>query len=238
MKPVTIARGFLVEVCLSAFLLVAGCSLLPETRVFQKKIPQDAGKPPAQLEAERRGAKFIAVRSASADADPAAQVAEIHAVAVPLSSSLGEPAKAVSVEDKDTIIAELRKGLIAQQRKADAWRAFALKYSGKEIEGTGIDLAAPGALLGVAGLVALFVFVPGALSVALFVIRRLRSTVQTMAQAVEEHATENPVEGKRLKQRVAAIGDKAHSKIIDRELKLIDWHQVRKKAARGAPQTV
>ena len=215
-------------------LVIGGCSLLPDVRVFQKTIPTDTGKPAKQTEAERMGAKYIAMRSAEPEPNAAAQIAAIHSVAVPLSNSLGEPVKPVSVAAIAPVINDLSAGLLAEQKKAEAWRAFGLKYGGKQIEGTGIDLAGPGAFLGVAGLVALFVFVPGALSIALVVIRRLRGTIQTMAQAVEEHAAENPEEGKAIKARVNAAADRIHAAIIEREKKFLNWKKIQRATAAKA----
>lgn len=228
-------RGLLPVLALVAFAMLAACSALPEWRVWQKKVPTDA-KPPAQEEAERRGAKLISIRSAAVEPDPVKQLAEIHEVAAPLSASLGEPLKPVEVEDHAAIVAELRRGILAQQKRADDWRAFALKYSGKEIEGTGFDLAGPGALAAIAAVLALLVFVPGAFTAALFVYKRLRATIQTMAQAIEETDAVNPELGAKIKKRVADIGDKSHSKIIERELKHVDWHAVRR-AAKGKVDT-
>jgi hypothetical protein len=224
-------RGLLPVAALAALLLTA-CGVIPEWRVWQKKVPTDAGKPPAQAEAERRGAKLIVIDTAVVAPDPVKQIAAVHEVAAALSASLGEPAALVVAEDHAAILDALRRGILAQQKRADDWRAFALKYSGKEIEGTGFDIAKPSVLLAIAAVLALLVFVPGAFTAAIFVIKRLQGTIRTMAQAVEETDVKDPAVGAAIKKRVGEIGDKSHSKIIERELKHVDWQAVRRAGKR------
>lgn len=205
---------------------MAGCSL-PNWRVFQKKVdPKLAEKPPEQVEAERRGAKYLSLRSIMLEPDVRQQLLDIHAVAEPLSASLGEPAAAVTAEDKDAVIASLRKGILAEQKKAAAWKSFAQKYAGKELEGTGVDLAGIGGGLGLLAIVAACVLVPGFGTLVLFVIRRLRGTVQQMAQSVEEYAVQHPEAAGALKERFSAVMDSAHKQIIKREKQFINWAKV------------
>lgn len=209
-------RVVLVLLCL----FFSGCSLLPEVRVFQKTVPVDT-TPAAVIEGQRQGAKFIALKSASPGPDPAKTISEIHQVAVPLSDSLGEPEKKVTLEDKDKVIASLKDAVLAEQKKAADWKKFSQKYAGRELEGTGVDLAAPGALLGVATIVALFIFVPGTLTVALFFIRRLRLTLQNTVKSVQEFAEENPEAGAKLLARQSSNLDRAEKKLIGQVKKYV-----------------
>lgn len=205
---------------LAGVLVFSGCSLLPEVRVFQKTVPVEQTAPEI-LEGQRQGAKYIEQKSATPGADPIKTIADIHSVAVPLSTSLGEPKKPVTVEDKDKVIEALKKANLAEQRKAEDWKKFAQKYGGREIEGTGIDLAAPGAFLSVAGIVALFVFVPGTLTVALFFIRRLRLTLQNTVKSVQEFAEENPEAGAKLLARQSSNLDRSEKKLIGQVKKYV-----------------
>ena len=205
---------------LFAAILLSGCSLLPEARVFQKKVPVEEVSPEI-LEGQRQGAKYIEQVSASPGDDPAKKIEDIHRVAVPLSSSLGEPKKITTVDDRDNVIAALKKANLAEQKKAEDWKKFANKYGGKEIEGTGVDLAAPGAFLGTATIVALFIFVPGTLSVALFVIRRLRLTLQQTVKSVEEFSAENPDAAEKLRRYQSSNLDRDEKKIISQVKKYI-----------------
>jgi ABC-type phosphate/phosphonate transport system substrate-binding protein len=137
-----------IAVCLLA--LLCGCSL-PQWRVFQKTVPTDSGPTPAVVEAQRQGAKFIERKSATPESNPTKQLAAIHAVAQPLSRSLGEPAKPITDEDTRRTIEGLEKATIEAQAKADKWREFSRKYAGTALEDTGVNLAGPAGLLGLIG---------------------------------------------------------------------------------------
>lgn len=216
---------------LAIFLLFAitGCTV-PQWRIFQAKVdPKLAEKPEKQIEAERRAAKYIAQESRSLAPNPAQQVADINAVAEPLSQSLGEPKKPVEPADQSAIIASLRGALADSQAREDKWKEWARKHGGKELEGTGVNLFTPSALLGVAGLVALCVFMPGFLTFLLFVIRRFRSTTQQLAQAVEEFQIEEPAAAAKLKASFDATLDKSHKNVIDSVKSHLDQRRLEKK---------
>jgi hypothetical protein len=205
--------------------LLAGCSMLPlpDMRVGQKKIdPKTTEKPPEQVEAERRGAAYLSLRSLVFEPDARQQLLEIHSVAEALSASLGEPKKPVKIEDKDAVIAELRAGRLADQKKIEGYRAFTRKYAGQAIDGTGVDLAPWGGGLGLIAIVAACIFVPGFGTLVLFVIRRLRATVQQMAQGVEEFAVEHPDKAEELKEYFSSAMDRPAKAILKREKKFLD----------------
>lgn len=229
-------RASIIAFCFALVALTfAGCSALPSWRIFQKKIdPKLVEKPDKQVEAERQAAKYIVLKSAAPFGNPVTQLEEIHSVAVPLSASLGEPAQVIVVQDKDSIIAALHAGMIAEQKKTEAWKAFATKYAGKEIEGTGVDLAPWGGGLGLIGLLAACILVPGFGTLVLFVIKRLRGTVQQISQGVEEYAAANPAAAADLKQKLRGTMDLAHQAIVDREKKFIDWVKVEKAKLTGS----
>lgn len=177
-----------------------GCALLPEMRVFQKKVPADmSAKPPAQVEGEKRGAAFIRAVSTPPVADPAQAVAAIYPVATALSGSLGEPAKPVTVADQDAIITSLRAGLAAKDAQLDKWRQFGRKYAGAELEGTGIDVAGPTGLLILAAIVAACIFVPGFGYLALRVVPLLWRALRQTAVGIESFAKNNVEAGAKLK---------------------------------------
>lgn len=226
---------------LAAFLalIFSGCSLLPVLRVGQKKIdPKATEKPAEQTEAERRGAAYLSLRSMVFEPDARQQLLEIHTVAESLSASLGAPKKPVTLENKDAVISELRAGRLADQKKIEAYRAFTLKYAGSTIDGTGIDLAPWGGGFGLLLIVAGCIFIPGFGTLVLFVIKRLRGTVQQMAQGVEEFAVEHPEKAAELKDYLKGSMDKATKAIVKREKKYLDHSNIqellRKKAATPA----
>jgi hypothetical protein len=218
-------------------LLLSGCTL-PEWRVGQQKVDgRLAEKPPQQIEAERRAAKYLSLRSLVLEPDAAQQLLDIHRVATPLSASLGEPAAPVTIEDQAAVIDALKKGILAEQAKTEAWKAFARKHAGKPIEGTGVDLAPWGGGLGVIALVAACVFIPGFGSLVLFVIKRLRGTVQQMAQSVEEYAIEHPARAEELKEYFSSAMDRPAKAIVKREKQYLDesnLQELRQKAALAA----
>jgi hypothetical protein len=195
--------------------LGCGCSLLPSWRVFQAKIdPKLAEKSADQVEAERRAAAYIVQASAAPASNPAAQVANIHAVAVPLSSSLGEPQLPVVAADQAAVIAALRQGILAEQQKAEQWRAFARKHAGREIEGTGIDIAGPTGLLVLAGIVAACIAFPPIGYVLLRALPLLWSFFRRTTAAIGEFGQENQDAGKQLAAKLSRRMDEAHKKLV------------------------
>jgi hypothetical protein len=200
-----------------AVIVIAGCSL-PQWRVGQAKIdPKLAEKPAAQIEAEREAASYIAKRSAPPVPAPAVAVADIHAVATGLSSSLGEPARVVTVDDRDAIVASLRAGLLAEQKKAAQWKAFAQKYAGKPIEETGVNLAGPAGLLALVGVVAACVACPALGYLLLRIVPVLWGFFRRTTAAVAEFATENPSAGEQLAVKLSRRMDEAHKALVRRK---------------------
>lgn len=202
----------------AVLLCLAGCAV-PQWRIFQAKIdPKVAERPAAQVEAERSAAKFIAQKSAQVEAQPEAQIAEIHAVAAPLSASLGEPKRTVgsTVDERDRLIADLRQGVLAEQAKAEKWRAFARKYAGKEIEDTGINLAGPAGLLALAGIVAACIMCPAFGYILLRVLPVLWGFFSRTTTAIGEFVAENPDAGKNLKANLSRRMDEAHKALVRR----------------------
>jgi len=197
---------------------------MAQWRVLQEKIdPELAEKPEKQIEAERQGAQFIRDKSATLEADPEKQVQEIHSVAVPLSDSLGVPKSVIEVDDSQKAIKALERGLLAEQARAEEWKAFAKKYAYKELEDTGVNLFTPTALLGFAGIAALCIFVPGFLTFLLFVIRRMRTGLQQVTQAVEQYKIEKPKEAKVLGEHLSSAMDATTKKLIKGHRAKVDY---------------
>lgn len=197
-------------------LLLASCSL-PQWRAFQTRIdPKLAEKPGTQIEAERRAAALIRDTSATLARDPAAQVATIHAIAGPLSSSLGEPHVSPSAVDKDAIIAELRQGKIEEQKRAEQWKAFAQKYAGRPIEDTGINLAGPAGLLGIVAIAAACVACPALGWAFLRALPLLWGFFRRTTEAVGEFAKSNPDAAEKLAATLGNKMDAAHKALVRR----------------------
>ena len=194
-------------------LLLCGCSL-PQWRVFQKTVPTDTGPAPAVIESQRRAAALIVDLSASLSADPAKQVSDIHAVAVPLSVSLGEPLKRATVFQAPDVVASLRKSSLDAQAKAEKWREFARKHGGAPIEGTGVNLAGPAGLLGLIAVVAACIAFPPIGYVLLRALPVLWGFFRSTTSAISEFTTANPDEGERLKLTLSRKMDAAHKRLV------------------------
>jgi hypothetical protein len=194
--------------------------MLPQWRVFQKKVDPKMAEPPAEkVEAERRGAALIRDLSASPTPDPVAKVAAIHAVAVPLSASLGEPKQPAAAADQAAVIASLQRGILAEQKKAEQWRAFAQKYAGKEIEGTGVNLAGPAGLVALVAVIALCVAVPPIGYALLRMLPVLWGYFSKTTSAVEEFVTEHKDAGEKLKNTLSRKMDEAQKAIVRQRFK-------------------
>ena len=198
-------------ICLLA--LLCGCSL-PQWRVGQKVVPVDAGPSAQAVESQRRAAALIVDLSASLSADPAKQVSNIHAVAVPLSVSLGEPLKRATVFQAPDVVTALRKSSLDAQAKADKWREFSRKYAGTSLEGTGVNLAGPAGLLGLIGVIAACVAFPPIGYVLLRALPVLWGFFRSTTSAISEFTTANPDEGERLKLTLSRKMDAAHKRLV------------------------
>lgn len=194
-------------------LLLCGCSL-PQWRVFQKTVPTDTGPAPAVIESQRRAAALIVDLSASLSADPAKQVSDIHAVAVPLSVSLGEPLKRATVFQAPDVVASLRKSSLDAQAKAEKWREFARKHGGTPLEGTGVNLAGQAGLLGLIAVVAACVAFPPIGYVLLRALPVLWGFFRSTTSAISEFTASNPDEGERLKLTLSRKMDAAHKRLV------------------------
>lgn len=196
-----------------AIFLVTGCAL-PQWRVFQTKVPTDAGPTPAVVEAQRAGAKFIERKSAKVEANPAKQLAAIHDVAAPLSISLGEPAKPIKLDETSDTIAALNKSVLEAQAKADKWREFARKHGGTALEDTGINLAGPAGLLGLIGIIAACVAFPPIGYLLLRALPILWGFFRSTTGAVAEFAEAHPAAAHDLKNTLSRKMDTAHKKLV------------------------
>ena len=166
------------------------------------------------IESQRRAAALIVDLSASLSADPARQVSDIHAVAVPLSVSLGEPLKRATVFQAPDVVASLRKSSLDAQAKAEKWREFARKHGGTPLEGTGVNLAGPAGLLGLIAVVALCVIFPPVGYLLLRALPVLWGFFRSTTSAISEFTTANPDEGERLKLTLSRKMDAAHKRLV------------------------
>jgi hypothetical protein len=187
---------------------------MPQWRVGQKTVPVDAGPSVQAVESQRRAAALIVDLSASLSSDPGKQVADIHAVAVPLSVSLGEPLKRATVFQAPDVVTALRKSSLDAQAKADKWREFSRKYAGTPLEGTGVNLAGPAGLLGLIGVIAACVAFPPIGYLLLRALPVLWGFFRSTTGAVAEFAASNPDKAQELKNTLSRKMDLAHKKLV------------------------
>ena len=193
---------------------IAGCAF-PEWRVGQKKVPAALAEvPAAQTEGQRAAAAYIAKRTAPPVLDAPAAVADVHAVAVPLAASLGAPAKAVELEDREAVVRSLAAGLRAKEEQLEKWKAFGRKYAGTPLEGTGIDLAGPAGLFGLFAVVAACVACPALGYAALRVLPVLWGFFRRTTDAIGEFAREHPDAGQELAVKLGDRMDAAHKRLV------------------------
>lgn len=204
----------LVALAAACLILAPGCSL-PQWRVFQRQVPATQSEKPArQVEGERQGAALIRELTSPPVPDPGHAVQQVHAVAVDLSASLGEPAQPVRVEDQAAVVAALRSGLAAKDRQLDQWRQFGRKYGGTPLEGTGINLAGPAGLVGLVGVVVLCVAVPPIGYALLRCLPVLWGYFRSTTRAVADYAAAHPEAGDELKAQLSRRMDRAHKRLV------------------------
>lgn len=187
---------------------LAGCLHAPEWRVAQAKVPEPIVKSEKQIEAERQAADLIARKIETP--------VELKPVAQELSSSLGEPKAPIKDTPKapDEALEALRAGQRKQQEQITQLNRRLSKFQGKEIEGTGVDLFAPTTALGVVGLIAACIFVPGFLTFVLFFIRRLFATIRVLVSKIQEFEAEEPEAAAKLKNSLSRGMDSAHKAMV------------------------
>lgn len=199
-------------ILLASVLLFSGCqSLMPQWRLFQKKVPAPIVKPAAQVELERQAAEYIA-RNVE-------KPVELKPIAVGLSKSLGVPEKpitALPVEAGPDFYDAWMKVLKHEQEQRDELNAMLAKQEGKKIEGTGVNIF--GFSVGFAGLalIALLVAFPPLATVLWAIFTRVSGTLSTTAKGIAEFAKENPDAGKKLKEKLAQTQDAVHKQVISK----------------------
>ncbi len=197
---------------ISACLLLSGCaSLMPQWRLFQKKVPAPIVKPAAQVEVERQAAEYIA-RTVE-------KPVELKPIAIGLSKSLGVPEKPIleaPAEAAPDFYDAWMKVLKKEQEQRDELNAMLAKTEGKKIEGTGYNVF--GFSVGAAGLalIILLVMFPPLATIIWAIFTRVSGALTTTAKGIAEFVKENPDAGKRLKDKLAQTQDAVHKQVISK----------------------
>lgn len=199
---------------IACFLCLSGCaSLMPQWRLFQKKVPAPIVKPAAQIETERRTADYIA---RTVQTPP-----QLKPMAADLSESLGRPEKPIPAdttadEAETRMRAEWQKALLKSQEQLAQLNAMLAAQEGKKIEGTGFNIF--GFSVGFAGLalIALCVMFPPLATILWAVFKRVSGALTSTATGISNFIRDNPDAGEKLKAALAKTQDAAHKQIISK----------------------
>lgn len=213
MRPFCLAHKSGALALLVLTVSLCGCSSAG-WRLGQTKVPIDAGPSAQSVDSQRRAAALIVDLSASVSSDPGKQIGDIHAVAVPLSVSLGEPLKRATVFQAPDVASALRKTALDAQAKAEKWRAFAAKYAGTPLEDTGINLAGPTGFLALIAVTALCVAFPPIGYILLRALPLLWGFFRATTNGVANFVAENPKAGADLKAQLSRKHDASHKILV------------------------
>jgi len=192
--------------------LLSGCtSILPQWRVFQKKVPEPIIKPASQIEVERQTADYIARNIETP--------VQLKPMSVRLSESLGRPEKPIQ-DQLDEAEAYMNKSwqkeLRKQQDQLDELNKLLTAQGGKKIEGTGINVF--GFTIGGAGiaLIVLCVMFPPIATILWTIFKRVSGALTTTAEGISNFIKDNPDSGAQLKSYLAETQDKVHKQVISK----------------------
>lgn len=195
-----------------ACLCLSGCaSMLPQWRLFQKKVPAPIVKPAAQIETERRTADYIARKIEKPE--------QLVPMAIELSESLGEPEHPIT-DDLDAAEArmakEWHKTLLKSQQQLAELNTLLAKTEGKKIEGTGFNAFGISFGLGTLILIILLVAFPPLGAILWTVFKRVSGALSATARGVADFIKDNPEAGEKLKASLAKTQDAVHKQLISK----------------------
>jgi hypothetical protein len=190
-------------------MLLGACSV-PQMRVFQQEVPKPTEKSQQQIEAERSAADLLARK--------VTEPAEMIPVAQKLSDSLGVPTHPIAYEDlnkaRGDALDRLLKGMIKEQNDALELNRKLDKYDGKKIEGTGFNMFGVAVSGPILIIIALCIFFPGTITVIFWILRRVRGTLVSTVQGIQNFKEENPEVAKALNNALKGAQDEAHKVLV------------------------
>lgn len=195
-------------------LLSTGCtSLMPQWRLFQKKVPAPIVKAPEQIETERQTADYIA-RTVE-------QPPQLRPMAAKLSESLGRPKKPIATdmtadEADERMMASWQKVLLQSQQQITELNALLAKSEGKKIEGTGVNMfgfSMGGATI---ALIVICVMFPPVAVILWTIFKRVSGALTTTAAGIARYVKEHPEAGEELKDTLEKTQDKVHKQVISK----------------------
>lgn len=170
-------------VTLVALFLVSSCSSF---QLFEKQVPDPVRKSIKHQEYEKQGAYFLARNTEDKN----------ELVANALSRSIGTPKK--KEEDADTIESKLFEVNSDFENRRVILNQELESFSGKKIEGTGMNVFPFFSSFGIIAVVALLVLFPGTITILFFILRRTRSAMANIVDGIEQFSKDDPEHCKHL----------------------------------------
>ena len=182
-------------------LMSVGCSM----RIFQAQVPSAVFKSEDHFESERISAEFLARTLPSS---------ETKEVAVSLSSSLGVPKD--SKNNPSEISENLNSEIIKFQTNQKTLNDKLIKYSGKEIEETGIDISKPFSITTIVLLIIAVVAFPSLISILFYLLKQSRSAIKAISEGIENFSASTPEGALKLKECLSSSMDRKHKQIVNK----------------------
>lgn len=181
-------------------LLFSSCGSL---RVFEEKVPDPIKKNIKHIDEEKKGAYYLAMHTKDFN----------RMVADALSRSLGNPS---SIEEDPN---QLANNLFSYSSDYGA-RFLSLNnqlehLQGKDISGTGFNLAPFISGFGIVGILALFILFPSLATILFFILKRTRNAMANVVSGIKEFSESSPDKAKDLNDLL--------DKKLDRVEKKMKW---------------
>ena len=170
-------------ILISLCILISSCGSM---NILEKKVPDPVRKSNQHKEIEKQASLFLATNTKN----------ENQLVANALSRSIGTPKKKET--NPNTIESNLFYQNSEYENKRNELNEELELFSGKKIEGTGINLFPFFSSFGVIALIAVLVLFPSATTILFFVLRRTRTAMANVVEGIQEFSRDDPDHAKKL----------------------------------------
>lgn len=191
-----------------SILCFSGCTSL---EIGRKKVPDPVEKTKSHVEAEKIGADYLARK--------VEKPVEAKEVARSLSGSLGRPKK--EVDDASKVVQDLQIHVRKHEEEINALNNTLEQYSGKKIDGTGINVIGTGLPLSVIILIVLCILFPPIITVVFFIIKNLKRTIECLVSGVHDLVDNDPATGSNFLNTMSRRMDSAQKSAVKRAQKQI-----------------
>jgi hypothetical protein len=175
--------GIIKTVLIFLFLFSSSCSL----RVFKDKVPEPNNKTRDHKESEREGAYYLAEKVTEPSSRKVAQS---------LSNSLGIPSD--TQKKSEEIASSLKAHSRNYEERGRELNEELSQYSGKRIEGTGLNIMPAITSISFIGFIVLLVLFPSVISVFFFLLRRSKLAFGNLVKGIGKFSQSEPEAGTKL----------------------------------------